>query len=343
MRKSTGLSKDKARALLCLLIVIVFLVYTNQRFLFWDETEKRIVDVLPRDPAEIPPIFHPAFVSAGDSYLEENDIVVGVVVNGEPKAYPIIVLDRHEVVDDVIGNVPVVVSFCPLTGSAVAFQRPENVFYGVSGKLLRNNLVMYDNKTGSLWSQIMMRAVQGPLKGEPLKVLPSHLMEWTSWVTLFPNTKLLALPTTFKASEYIQNRFTSYRNSSDPGIFPVERLSDAVPFKEYVLGVRLDGATKAYPFSVLSRQSLLVDRLKNEKVIVTFCGGSAQAFKADHHEFQPQSNCRMQDEEGNVWNTATGEQLDGGEKLQVLTYVIVYWFAWYDFNPDTSLYADQEV
>jgi hypothetical protein len=75
------------------LVVVAFLTYTNQKFLFWDETEKRIIDVLPKDHPETPPIFHPASVSTNGLYLGENDVVVGVVVSGESKAYPIIVLD----------------------------------------------------------------------------------------------------------------------------------------------------------------------------------------------------------------------------------------------------------
>lgn len=337
------MSKDKARALLCLLIVIVFLVYTNQRFLFWDETEKRIIDVLPRDPPEIPPIFHPTFVSASESYLGEEDVVVGIVMQGESKAYPVMVLERHEVVDDIIGNVPVVVSFCPLTGSAVVFQRPENVVYGVSGKLLKNNLVMYDNGTESLWSQIMMKAVKGPLKGEALKVLPSYLMGWARWVALFPNTRLLALPTVFKAQEYFEGRFTSYRNSPDPGVFPLEKFDETIPFKEYVLGMRIDGVAKAYRFSVMRDQIVLHDRISGEAVVLTFYGGSAQAFAAAGHVFRHYSDCHLIDENGDIWNTVTGQQLNGTERLQALNSVLVYWFAWYDFNPDTSVYGDGEV
>ena len=338
MRSPVTFRREKLYAVLCLLLIVGFLVYTNQRYIFWDETERKIVDVLPKDPSQIPPIYHPTFVSAAESYLGNDDMVVGVLKDAEAKAYPVMVLERHEVVDDVIGGVPVVVAYCPLTGSPVVFERQENVVYGVSGKLLKNNLVLYDNRTGSLWSQIMMRAVRGDLKGTAFKILPSHLMKWGAWVRLFPSTKLLAFPSTLRQLEYFQMNYAEYRESPAPGIFPLENINGTFPFKQYVLGVQTEEMRKAYSFDVLERETILHDLIGNEHVVLTFYGGSGQAFKSAGHVFQFLSDAYMKDERANIWNVVTGKQVNGPDSLEPLVYLPVYWFAWYDFHPDTEIY-----
>jgi hypothetical protein len=331
--------REKTYAVLCLLLILGFLAYTNQRYIFWDETERKIVDVLPKDPQQIPPIYHPTFVSVEESYLGRDDMVIGVVKDTEAKAYPVMILERHEVVDDTIGGMPIVVSYCPLTGSPVVFERQENVTYGVSGKLLKNNLVLYDNKTQSLWSQIMMRAVSGSLKGTALKILPNHLMAWSAWVRLFPTTVLLAIPSTLGQTEDSAMNYSEYRESPAPGVFPLENINEALRFKEYVLGVQTDASRKAYPFRVLQNHSVLNDHIGGEAVVLTFYEGSGQAFKRTDRSFHFYSDGYMKDELGYMWNIVTGEQANGTVKLEPLVYVPMYWFAWYDFHPDTQIYA----
>ncbi|MFV1858067.1 MAG: DUF3179 domain-containing (seleno)protein, partial [Anaerolineales bacterium] len=156
-----------------------------------------IVAVLPRD--SIPAILEPRFISVEKANREvaADERTIGVVINGDARAYPIPILSAHEIVNDVIGGEPVAVTWCPLCYTALVFSRriegiDEPLTLGVSGKLLHNTLVMYDKSSGSLWSQLYAAAVDGPLAGKSLAYFPSTHTEWQVWRTEYPNSKVLS-------------------------------------------------------------------------------------------------------------------------------------------------------
>lgn len=129
---------------------------------------------LPRDA--IPAITEPEIVSAEEEGLKDDEDVIGVAIGQEARAYPLSITYWHEIVDDVVGDTPVAVTFCPLCGSVLTFDRTvdgELLVFKVSGGLFHNNLVMYDTKTFSLWPQLMAKAVFGPLTGQTLQIVPS--------------------------------------------------------------------------------------------------------------------------------------------------------------------------
>ena len=171
-----ALEKTIVKPLVFLIIISVLIVNSNRRFLFWDEEAREIVDVLPKDPKQIPTIYKVSDTET--DYLLDDSMIVGVVVDGASKAYPLMVLDRHEVVNDQIGDTHIIVSYCPLTNSPLVFTRPKQASFGVSGKLFRNNLVLYDNVSETLWSQIYMRGIQGEQKDTPLDYHPCNMMKW---------------------------------------------------------------------------------------------------------------------------------------------------------------------
>jgi len=133
----------------------------------------------------IPALLKPHFVSVKEaSFLKEEDRVVGFRVGQSAKAYPIRILNWHEIVNDTVGGKKIVVSYCPLCGTAMIFaadMKDKSYTFGVSGLLYNSDVLMYDHQTESLWSQIKMEAVTGKLAGTPLRLLPSQVTTWKDW------------------------------------------------------------------------------------------------------------------------------------------------------------------
>jgi len=142
----------------------------------------------------IPAIRDPKFVSVEDAdYLRDQDIVIGIVRNGDARAYPLRILVWHEIVNDDFGTLPVAVTYCPLCGTAMVFDRRaggETRTFGVSGLLYNSDVLMYDHESKSLWSQLAMKAVSGPAVEAPLAWLPSDHMTWVAWRHRYPEGKV---------------------------------------------------------------------------------------------------------------------------------------------------------
>ena len=144
----------------------------------------------PRDG--IPSIDSPIFAKATDEqFVSDSDIVIGLEINGEAKAYPLFILVWHEIVNDNVGGVPVSVTYCPLCFTNQVFERVLNgqvVEFGTSGKLYNSNLVMYDRLTGSFWSQALGAAITGELTGQQLKIIPFDVISWGDWKKIHPDS-----------------------------------------------------------------------------------------------------------------------------------------------------------
>ncbi len=162
---------------------------------------------MPKDgqPAMTDPEVHPAAEVARLSDNEYQrvvvgrDMVVGVEINGEARAYPVRILNWHEIVNDTLGGVPIAVTFNPISRAAAVFDRrvgDRTLAFGYSGLLYNHNLVMYDHQADpngqSLWSQLKFESIAGPRRGEQLKVLPMRLVRWEQWEALHPESSLLA-------------------------------------------------------------------------------------------------------------------------------------------------------
>lgn len=264
---------------------------------------------VPRDG--IPAIDNPRFVAAEDAdFLEETDRVLGVAYNDVSKAYPIRILDRHEVVNDKFGGDAVVVTYCPLCFSGMVFQvRPRNVdlTFGVSGLLYNSDVLLYDRQTGSLWSQLMSEAISGPLKGAELPALPASHTTWREWRSRHPDTLVLSTDTGYRR-DYRHPAYRDYQRSSGL-MFPVNNRNGEYRNKELVLGIDIDGAYKAYPFVELGRQGrdTFRDSVGGRELTIEWSERDAFARALD----------------------GTGEEVPS---------VIVYWFAWYAFHPDTAIF-----
>lgn len=204
----------------------------------------------------IPAIQHPVFVPVGEKpasiTLETQGIVLG---KQQPRFYPYNILVWHEIVNDTVDGIPVAVTFCPLCGTAIVFDRrvgEEELLFGVSGLLFESNLLMYDSKTESLWSQVLGEAVVGDYLGTRLKFLPSGVLSFAEFARRFPDGLVLSDQTGF-ARDYSFNPYGNY--DQDPSLFfPVGDFDSRLPPKELVFVVPLEGQTVAFVLGELNRQ-----------------------------------------------------------------------------------------
>ncbi|RDE23063.1 DUF3179 domain-containing protein [Motiliproteus coralliicola] len=264
----------------------------------------------PRDG--IPSIDRPRFVDADqDDFLQPESPVIGLSLAGESRAYPISILNWHELVNDRFGDQPVLISYCPLCGTAIVFDARLDgapVEFGVSGLLYNSDLLLYDRQSESLWSQITGEAVTGARKGQRLTLLPSTLTSWQRWRQQHPETRLLSTDTGFRR-DYQRSPYGDYERNGRL-YFPVEFLSQRYHPKERVLGVQVGNAYKAYPFVELAKrddESPLIDELGGQKLRI---------------EYDIQSR--------------SGQVFD--QQQRELPVINSFWFAWYGFHPDTDIW-----
>lgn len=264
----------------------------------------------PRDG--IPSIDRPRFVPASEAnFIRENDRVIGVFHSGVAKAYPIKILDWHEIVNDRIASQPVVVTYCPLCGTGIVFRADDYGHFGVSGLLYNSDVLLYDRETESLWSQIMAEAISGPRRGAQLEPLPASHTSWRDWLSRHPDTLVLSTDTGFRR-DYKRSPYLGYAKTPKL-MFDVEFRSRAFRNKELVLGLSVDGTHKAYPFKVLKRhgQKEFLDQIGTRQVRILWSKKEA---------------------------TATVFDQDGEE----IPSLIAFWFAWYAFHPDTDIFDPEK-
>jgi hypothetical protein len=298
--------------------------------------------------------------------LAPFDRVVGVVreVDGveRARAYPLRVLVWHEAVNDRLGR-PLLVTYCPLCGSAVVAERTVDgdvLRFGVSGLLWRDNLVLYDD-AGSLWSQVAATAIRGPRTGTELTLVPASLSRWDAWRDEYPDTDVLLPPPfsgTVRGSEavgrdYTYDPYAAYADNDRVGLGGLsgiegedrEVADDRLPPKVEVLGVRAGGEAVAYPRPAVERAGVVNDRVGDRPVVVTAAAGTLSAFwrQVDGRSlrFRPTADGAMR-AGGSRWSRTTGHALDGphrGAELDRATELPpLFWFSWLDFTPGTRVY-----
>lgn len=262
----------------------------------------------PRDG--IPAIDSPRFTTIGNAnWLHPDDRVLGIYRNSIARAYPIAILNWHEIVNDTIGDEPIVVTFCPLCGSGMAFKSKVNnrrLRFAVSGLLYESDVLLYDRETESLWSQIMSKAVTGKLKGIELQQIALTLTTWQDWKTRFPDSMVLSRETGFQR-DYTRNPYQGY-GSSRSLEFSVSNQDNRLHPKAWVIGLKRNGHFKAYPFDELAKTSGIVrEKFNGAEIVVHYDSASRAAVITDK----------------------------AGEEIPTIS---AYWFAWYAFHPDTEVF-----
>ena len=213
-----------------------------------------------------------------------------------------------------------------------------------------NALVMYDHQTDTLWSQFLSKGVEGPLKDTVLEVVPATQTTWQAWQELHPDTKVLN-----KASSVTIDSYVNYYESSRAGIHGQFNPDDRLYVKELVLGVSLDGNSKAYPFSVLTREQVVNDDFAGRDVLIFFdeSTGTALAFDRKPGDvpltFSIEGDAAgartilVDEQTGSRWTAFTGAAIDGelnGTRLERIPSHLSFWFAWSDWNPQTEIFAN---
>jgi len=197
----------------------------------------------------IPAILDPHFVTAEQAtFLNAHDVVIGVVEGKTAKAYPLRILNWHEIVNDDIDSVSLAILYCPLTGSGMAWSRalPNNAIttFGVSGLLYNANLIPYDRATNSNWSQMRLQCVQGALSGKFAATYPLVETTWKTWKEMFPETPVIASKTGY-SRPYGTYPYGDYK--TDPLlIFPVSNVDTRLPRKERIHGIIVGDKTKVF-------------------------------------------------------------------------------------------------
>lgn len=261
----------------------------------------------PRDG--IPALVSPPTVPANEASWEPGDMVLGVELGGETRAYPIGILTWHELVNDELGGRPILVSFCPLCGTALVFDRRldgETLEFGVSGLVYQSNLLMFDRGTDSLWSQVAARALAGERTGDRLAVVPSRIERWGRWKEEHPDTTVLSRDTGYER-DYDRTPYDDYASSAEL-YFPVRAEDQRYHPKMPVLGLRTgDGRARAYPASELRA-----------------AGGIAS------DEFAGRPVRVFYDLEDKTFRVEAPDDIEAVE---------AYWFAWVAFHPDTEVFV----
>ena len=219
--------------------------------------------------------------------------------------------------------------------------------FGVSGKLIRNAVVMYDHQTDTLWSQFLQEAVEGELVGQRLELIAAQLTTWDAWVAEHPDTKLL--DRRFGRSSG-GDPYRGYYQSNSAGVLG-EAVSDGrLPTKALVVGLDWGEQAQAYDFRALAQEQIVNDSYSGQQIVVTLDpqAGTQAVFNrtlADGRvlSFSPIGNLEMRDTEtGSTWTRSSGVAKDGeltGTRLTQLPAFVSFWFAWTDFHPDTGLYT----
>lgn len=259
---------------------------------------------------DIPAIDKPKFIHANQaSYLAPTDRVLGLSLGGKSKAYPIKILNYHEIVNDFFDKKAVVITYCPLCGSGTAYSSQINginTTFGVSGLLYNSDVLLYDRETESLWSQLLSRAISGSQKETSLEMLPLNHTSWQDWQKQYPETMVLSNQTGFNR-DYSRSPYGNY-NQDESLYFPVSQLNKDYHPKESVIGLSFDGKTKVYPFAELSKvKTPFNDAIGKHTITVVFDA-----------------------------KNRTGKILDSNKKE--IPSITSFWFAWLAFYPDSEVF-----
>lgn len=295
----------------------------------------------------IPALDNPTMISAAAAtYLNPDDRVFGVEINGDVRAYPLRIANWHEMVNDVVGGVPVSLAYCTLCGAGILFDgrvagRDRPFTFGSSGLLYRSNKLMYDRQTDSLWNQFTGRPVMGRLTGSgiELRVLPVTLTTWRQWRARHPGTRVLALNTGY-ARDYSPGAAYGAYFSSPQLLYPALVSDHRLRRKDLIFGVRVPGGVKAWPLADFAGEAVINDRVGFVDIVLIGDpqGLGARAYRADGHNFVRGAPGELVSNGGARWHVTESSLIGpGGESLPRLPGHVAYWFAWAGYFENAQL------
>lgn len=303
---------------LFLFIILVFQLPDIQAGLNGFDTSNASIDqkdIIHGGPPKdgIPAINKPHYVNAANAhFLKNKDKVLGLKIEGKYIAYPLHILNWHEIVNDKINDFAFVVTYCPLCGTGMAFSSTVDgtvLNFGVSGLLYNSDVLLYDRQSESLWSQIDRHAISGKYLGKELQPLSLELTTWKRWRKLHKNTLVLSEKQGFRRN-YRRDPYQGYETSQRLFFEVAHQIPRGYHTKERVLGIKVNGVAKAYPYIELRQhgQARFIDKVAGKEIEIFW------------------------DDES---TTATAKVLNGDS---LTDSVSAYWFAWFAFNPQTKIF-----
>jgi hypothetical protein len=314
----------------------------------------------------IPALDQPQFVSIqeADSWLRDPEPVILVQVGDDARAYPIQILMWHEIVNDTVGGEPLIVTFCPLCNTAIAFKRTVNgqiLDFGTTGRLRYSNLIMYDRQTETWWQQATGDAIVGELLGAQLEFYPAVIIAWEEFVSQFPDGKVLSQETGFNR-EYGRNPYFGYDDiNGSPFLYDGPATPNQLPPIARVLTVELNNEAVAYPYETLSGVHVVNDSVGGDEIVVIWQAGVASPLDrrdtatgrdvgtgaAFSREVNGNiltftfDNANIKDDQTNstwdIFGKATAGELTGSQ-LSPVVAINHFWFSWAAFKPETTIY-----
>jgi hypothetical protein len=298
----------------------------------------------------IPSIDNPVFsLTPQVDFLNPNDLVLVFTHDGVTKAYPHPILDWHEIANDRIGDLALAITYCPLTGTGVAWNRNiqgETTTFGVSGLLYNTNLMPYDRMTNSTWSQQRLDCVNGELIGMEAEVYSLVEMPWSTFKDAFPEASVMNTQTGFSRN-YGRYPYTDYRTNQSRLLFPIDQEDGRLPQKERTLGVLYPDEQRVYRFdNALETLNLLQDRLSDHSLAIVrskqlnvmaafeLVEGREYALVSDEFPVV------LADDSGNRYNILGKTVAGNAPDLKMPTQFIGYWFSWGTFYKDIEIYGE---
>ena len=319
----------------------------------------------PRDG--IPAIDRPRFVALpeAEAWLEDPEPVLVVQVGEDVRAYPIQILIWHEIVNDTVGGKPLVITYCPLCNTGIAFERTVDgrvLDFGTTGRLRYSNLIMYDWQTESWWQQATGEAIVGTYTGTRLTFYPARMMAWAQFREAYPQGRVLSRETGY-VRDYGRNPYIGYDRAAEPFLYRGPRIKEALPLMARVYTIATEAEAVAYPYEVVRARGVVHDRVAGRPVVLFWVPGVASPLDAARIDrgrevgtvlaygrtvddrvltFRVQDGAVVDQETSTRWDVLTGRAIAGPLQGQALAPVAEgvhhFWFSWYAFRPDTRIY-----
>lgn len=306
---------------------------------------------------DIPAINNPQFTKANQTtYLTEESTILGIKIGETIKAYPLGIMDWHEVVNDEIDSIPIAITYSTLSGSSIGFDRNIDgsiVDFRITGLLYNSNMILSEFETFTDWSQMLRKGIRGDLSETALKDFQVLEMNWGTWKQLFPDSDVLNQNTSYNRP-YDTYPYGDYRIDSTKILFNlplnIDSLNKVLFLKEKILGVKVASIVKGYRLEHFEAAgfSIIEDELNGEPIIV-IGNPSAKfmvAYNAKNEDGQRRSlkveeqdgAVLIVDEAGNKWSIFGINIEDNQLPLGKLESNIAYWFSWATFYPQIEIF-----
>ncbi len=296
----------------------------------------------------IPSLDNPELIEASEAgYMKDEDLVVGVSINGDARAYPLRIMGWHEMFNDVIGGVPLALAYCTLCGSGILFEtdipgRDKPLIFGSSGFLYRSNKLMFDRETHSLWNQFTGKPVSGELvdSGLMLQQRPVVITTWANWRRDNPGTRVLSLNTGHRRDYGSGVVYRDYFASPDL-MFPTQTDQRVHQQKDYVFGIREFGGAKAWPLKAFRDRPVINDVMLDKPLVLIGDAEtrSVRAYERGGESFEGDPS-GLTSADGTLWQITEEALLAAdGRSLPRVAGHIAYWFAWNGYlGAESELY-----